>query len=308
MRTNLARLSALAATVAVTVVTLCADETPAPADAATAQRFTLRYQFAADQVLHYEVQNTSIYDVQVGGVADSVDHQTTSTKRYRVASTDPAGAADLEVTIERVHLVANNQGEKIEWTSDSPDPAPAAFRGMRETIGKPLGTVRLSPQGKVVDVELAGAGANAAQTREAHLDVLPLLPEQPVAVGETWKEDFSIDVIIEGPPFKRPIQMQRLYTLRSVENGIATIDEQTVVMTPILDPELEGQLIQRTPAGTCTIDLERGYLVKRELKIDKHVVGFRGPNTSLHVRGTRADRFIPDEQLARRAEGGAAAN
>ena len=70
MRSNIARLSALAAAVAVTGATLSADETAAPADAATAQRFTLRYKFAAVQVLHYEVQNASNYDVQVGGVAD----------------------------------------------------------------------------------------------------------------------------------------------------------------------------------------------------------------------------------------------
>jgi hypothetical protein len=306
MCSTFARLSALVAAVAVTAATLPADEPAAPADAATTQRFTLRYKFAADQVLHYEVQNASSIDIQVGQVADSVNHETTSTKRYRVTSTDPANVAELEVTIVRVQLAANNQGQQIIWDSDSTEPAPEAFQGLRETIGKPLGTVQLSPLGKVIDVEMAAVGVGAVQTKESHLDVLPLLPEQPVAVGETWKEEFSIDAVIKDPPFKKPIQMQRLYTLRSVEDGIATIDEQTFVLTPIRDPELEGQLIQRTPAGTCTVDLERGLLVKRELKIDKRVVGFQGPNTALHVQGTREDRYVPEEQLVRQSEGGTA--
>jgi hypothetical protein len=299
MRSNIARLSALAAAVAVTGATLPADETAAPADAATAERFTLRYQFTADQVLHYEVRNASTIDIQVGPIADSVSHESISTKRYRVTPADPAGGAELEVTIERVQLAANNQGERIEWRSDSQDPVPNGFQGLKGTIGKPLGTVRLSPQGKVIDFELAAAGV--AQLTEAHLDVLPLLPEQPVAIGESWQEEFSIDVAVEGPPFKKPIPMRRTYTLRSVENGVATIDEQTFALTPP-DPKLEGQLIQRTPAGASTVDLQRGVLVTRNLKIDKTVIGFQGPNTSLHVAGTREDSLLPEPQLVRQPD------
>ena len=35
------------------------------------------------------------------------------------------------------------------------------------------------------------------------------------------------------------------------------------------------------------------------MKIDKKVVGFRGPQTSLHEQRTREDRLVPEEQAAR---------
>lgn len=298
--------SAVAAAVVLTAASLRADEPAAPADAAALQRYSLRYKFAGDQVLHYAVKDESTIEGQVGQIRESAQSESTSTKQYRVTAVDSAGVADIEVTIVRVRLVARSQGEVLEYDSDRQDAAPGAFAALRNTIGKPLGTVRVSPLGKVVDVELAATGGAAAQLKDLHLDFLPLLPEQPVAVGESWTEEFSIDAAIEDPPFKLPINMRRLYTLRAVENDVARIDEQTICLTPLRDPTLEGQLIRRTPTGSFTIDLQRGCLVARELKIDKKVVGFRGPQTSLHEQRTREDRLVPEEQAARQPADAAA--
>jgi hypothetical protein len=124
-----------------------------------------------------------------------------------------------------------------------------------------------------------------------------------VAVGDSWKQEFSLDVVIETPPYKRPVTIQRKFTLLSVENGIATVDERTFVLTPPDDPKEEAQLLQRTPGGTFTIDIENGRLIQRELKIDNRVVGFQGPQTEMKVVGTRIDRYLPQTQTAA-ADGG----
>jgi hypothetical protein len=199
------------------------------------------------------------------------------------------------VTFERVQLTARADEELIEFDSDGANPVPAALQGIKGTIGTPRGTIRLAPTGTVLDIELA---TDDAEFKESRTDFMPVLPEQPVAVGETWKEEFSVDAAIETPPFKKPIRLQRLYSLRSVENGVATIDERTIVLTPGLDAKLEGQLMRRTAAGTCTLDLDRGLLIKREVSIDNRVVGFEGPNTLLHVKERREDRLVPEGQVA----------
>jgi hypothetical protein len=292
----------LCAAIALTVLpgTIQADEPAPPAETA---RHTLRYQFVADQVLRYEIGNDRTIDIQASGLQETVQHGETSVKRFLVKGTDKSGVAELEVTIERVRLSAQGQGANITWDSDDEAPAPPEFRGLKGTIGHPLGTVSITPLGKIVDAQQAGVGSAAPQVKEGQLDLLPLLPESPVAVGDSWKQEFSLDVVIETPPYKRPVTIQRKFTLLSVENGIATVDERTFVLTPPDDPKEEAQLLQRTPGGTFTIDIENGRLIQRELKIDNRVVGFQGPQTEMKVVGTRIDRYLPQTQTAA-ADGG----
>jgi hypothetical protein len=294
MRPMLARLFALAAAAVVTL-TVRAEEPAAPVETATAQRYTLRYQYSANQVLRYALTNESTINAQAGNFAETVEQKCTTTRKYRVLSVDPPGNASIEVTFERVQLTATAGQDLIEYDSDSAAPVPTALQGIKGTIGTPRGTIRLAPTGTVLDIELA---TDDTQFKESRTEFMPPLPEQPVAVGETWKEEFSVDVAIETPPFKKPIRLQRLYSLRSVENGVATIDERTIVLTPGLDAKLEGQLMRRTAAGTCTLDLDRGLLIQREVSIDNRVVGFEGPNTMLHVKERREDRLLPEDQVA----------
>lgn len=272
-----------------------AEEAPPAADAAA---YTLRYRFGPDETLRYEIGNDRTIDIQASGLQERVQHGETSVKRFQVQRVDATGAADLEVTIERVRLSAQGQGENILWDSDDQAPPPAEFRGLKGTIGRPLGTVSITPLGKIVDARQQGAGSAAPQVKEGQLDLLPLLPEAPVAIGGSWKQEFSLDVVMETPPYKRPVTIQRKFTLLSVENGIATVDERTFVLTQPLDPKEEAQLLQRTPSGTFTLNLEQGRLIERNLKIDSRVVGFQGLQTEMKVVGTRVDRYLPPEQTA----------
>lgn len=290
----------LRAAAAAMVLILCSlvaiAEESAPA--AETQKYTLRYRFAPDEVLRYEIGNDRTIDIQASGVKETVQHGETSVKRFLVKGIDASGVADLEVMIERVRLSAQGQGANITWDSDDQAPPPAEFRGLKGTIGHPLGTVSISPLGKIVDAQQQGAGSAAAQVKEGQLDMLPLLPEAPVAIGESWKQEFSLDVVIETPPYKRPVTIQRKFTLLSVEDGVATVDERTFVLTGPLDPKEEVQLLQRTPSGTFTLNIDEGRLIERKLKIDNRVVGFQGAQTEMKVVGTRVDRYLPESQSA----------
>ena len=101
---------------------------------------------------------------------------------------------------------------------------------------------------------------------------------------------------------KKKIAMQREYTLRSVDNGIAEIDVRTAVLTPIQDPREEGQLIKRTPSGSFRLDMAQGRLLERIMKLDNKVVGFEGPHTALRVVGTRQESLGSEEKAAARPQ------
>jgi len=66
---------------------------------------------------------------------------------------------------------------------------------------------------------------------------------------------------------------------------VATIELNTVVLTPIHDPSIEVQLIQRDTSSTIRFDIEAGRMIGQQVDIDKRVVGFRGEASSLHYLG-----------------------
>jgi hypothetical protein len=221
---------------------------------------------------------------------------------FRVQSVDTHGNAVIEAQIDYVKLTADHQGEHIEWDNRTGEEPPDDFRGIEATIGEPLGTVRICPNGQVTVISLRGTTAAGESESAAQFDLFPLLPDDPVAVGDSWKEDFEVQ-IMATPTLKKSVALQRLYTLKSVTDGKATIDVRTIILSPIRDPLEEGQLIQRTPSGTVVLDIAAGRLLSRELKIDKRVVGFQGPQTSLQVTGTRNESLASEERVATRQPG-----
>ncbi|REJ85658.1 MAG: hypothetical protein DWQ34_21490 [Planctomycetota bacterium] len=273
---------------AFSLAAVAAENEPASAS----EKHLLRYKLKPGDVLEYAVEKDSTIDVQVGDAAGTVRHSSNSGKQYRVLSVDGSGRAELEVQIKFVVLKAENNGQKFEWDSRSEEPPPDAFKGVQETIGSPLGTVKVSPSGEIADLSLPER--TGEQPGDTQWEVFPMLPQEPVAVGETWKEAFEIQ-IQATPTLKKGVKMQRMYTLKSVEDGRATIDVRTLVLSPIRDPMEEGQLIQRTPHGTLVLDINEGRLLERDLKIDSRVVGFQGPQTSLGVVGTRRESLSSTE-------------
>lgn len=272
-----------------------------PADEPAATTYQLAYRFEPGQTLEYVSEHASTIFVQVGDVADTVRHTVESGKRYDVASVDESGKAVLQPQIHYVRLTAEHQGQHIEWDSRSGEDAPAEFEGIEETINVSLGSVEVTPAGGITVVSVRGAPAGHSQLQEDHFDLFPTLPEEPIAVGDSWKENFEVQ-ILANQNLKKTISMQRLLTLKSVENGRAVIDVRTLILSPIRDPIEEGQLIQRTPSGTITLDIESGRLLSREMKIDKRVVGFQGPQTSLQVVGTRNESLAAEERAVDRRE------
>ena len=102
------------------------------------------------------------------------------------------------------------------------------------------------------------------------------LPEQPVAIGESWSSPIEIDVTLKDGSQKK-VQTRQKFTLESVTDGIAHIAMDSQVLTPISDPSIEAQLVQRMSSGWVKFDIEAGRVLSQQLELDKHIVGFNGP-------------------------------
>lgn len=279
-------------------------------------KHTLVFKFQPNQILRYEVSNDTEITTHVKENTETVRNSSTARRHYKVVKVDEkTGDANLELSIDWVRMVASfdnpdrKKTEPIEFQSDDPEKHPKQFQEVLDTVGKPRATIRFSPAGKPLEVITKVPGKPAAGNQlapgpaplPAH-DTTPesyllQLPEQPVAIGETWKDRFDVLVRDDEKNLVR-ITIQRSYTLTEVNEGRARIDFRTTILTPLRNPSIEGQLIQREIAGKAVFDMARGLIVSREAGVDKTVLGPFGPQSSMHARSQYREKLLGDETIA----------
>jgi hypothetical protein len=80
-----------------------------------------------------------------------------------------------------------------------------------------------------------------------------------------------------------------------VQHGIATIEVTYQVLSPI-DPPIEAQIVSRLASGTVRFDVDRGRIVSQQLDVDRRIVAFAGPRSSMHYVSRFTERLLPDKK------------
>jgi hypothetical protein len=238
----------------------------------------------------------------------SVTYKTTSWKHYTVKSVNDDGGAVLELVLDRARLWVNDGGRTIEFDSGKVGTAPQEFAAFVSNIGRPrdvtvtaVGDIRFSDLPKDLDKQAkfdALLKASAEVLDDQNLNILVILPEQPVTVGDSWQENFEVNVLMEDSPLRRPVRLQRVYTLTELAGDVATIDLQTVILTPVSDPTQEAQLLQRTPHGVIRFDVEQGRIVSRETRFNNEAVNFQGPGSRVKIVRNVSESVTQDDEQA----------
>jgi len=247
---------------------------------------SLRYQFKTGQVVRYNVSMDDRYSINVGGVEDEPFTKQDSIKHYRVVKVNADGSAVIELQFESIKIKGEQNGSAFQFDNQEAkagkEKIEPMFASMAEMIGKPYLQLTVTPSGEVTRVKslLTDDESELDEAQQAALDVLLRLPSEPIEVGSTWREDFEGSVSVSADsPLKKPVKMQRRFSLTSVEKGIATIQLNTVILSNVTDPDQLLQLIRRQPRGVIKIDLNRGVLLERTVTQDNQVQGFgEGPN------------------------------
>jgi len=237
----------------------------------------LRYKFTPGQVVRYDVTLNDDYQIQVGTETDEPYSHQQSVKNYQVMSVNPDGSAILQLTIESVQLEIYQNGDKFNYDSlvDTGPQEQAVFQAMKNLVGKPHLQITMSTRGEVsAFLPLVKGNQVPDNPQQVAFDVLLRLPEEPLAEGESWKENFQVILPIPDSKLTRTVKMQRQHTLKKLEGALATIDVETKVLSILESTDDEMQLLRRQPDGTVIIDLERGLLVSKTLHQDKQVTGF----------------------------------
>ena len=170
-------------------------------------------------------------------------------KAWRVTDVQPDGTATFEHSVERVDMRQKLTGrDEVRYNSQTDAKPPVGFEDVAQSVGVPLSVVTMDAKGKVLHRDRrrkAATGGRAAQVAAQSEGWMTIpLPDEAVPVGHTWSLPQDIDIPLETGGVKRIKAIQQ-FTLEDVKTGVATIRVSTEILTPITDPAIESQLVQR---------------------------------------------------------------
>jgi hypothetical protein len=250
------------------------EQPPVPPSPAT---YDLRYKLATGDVLRYEVKHRASFRTTIDQTTQEAQTKTDSVKVWKVTDVLPNGDMEIVNVVEHVRMVHQlPDREPVDYDSRQDKTPPPGFEDTARAIGVPLSVIRINSAGKVLrrDVKLH------QQNVEEDAPIVVRLPDKPATVGETWDDPFDIKVTLENGSTKT-VQTRRRHKLTGVKSGVATIEVTYQVLSPI-DPFVESQLVQRLMEGEVKFDLEAGRVVSQQMDIDKRILGFAGPTSSMH--------------------------
>lgn len=247
-----------------------------PAEEAAGATYLLRYKFQQGDTLQWRVTHRANVRTTVADVEQAAETNSISMKIWRIREVRLDGSCVFEQSVRDVRMTQRLSGRsEVRFDSTSPDSPPVGFEGVAKTVGKPLARITLDTRGQVLHREQLED--EAFQT--PGLLTVPL-PEKPVAVGESWAFPYEVEVPLRSGAIKR-VKVQQKFTLEAVKSGLAEIGLKTVVLTPMDDPLVEVQLIQRINEGKVRFDIDAGRIVSQEMSLERSVVGFQGETSRL---------------------------
>ena len=263
-----------------------------------ATRYTLRYQFQPGAILRWKVEHQANVETTISGTTQTAETDSKSIKVWKVRGAEPGGPFTIEYSVENLEMRQRLTGrEEVRYNSQTDNKPPVGFEDVAKTVGIPLSVVTLNAQGSVL--ERQDKRPRAANQQQEGQITIPL-PKHPVAIGDQWKLPYEIDVTLRDGRHKK-VRTRQVYTLKRVAHGVATLGVETQILTPIDDKAVEAQLVQRENAGEVHFDIKQGRIVGQQMDLDKHVVGFSGPASSLHYVTRFSETLMRDTpQTARK--------
>ena len=248
----------------------------------------LRYKFSPGEKISAEVSHRAITETTINGTTQHIETATDSIKSWKITDVDQDGLATLEHLVDHVKMMTRTSGvESVRWDSDSQEAPPEGYEGVQLGLGKPLSELTIDSCGRIMKRK------NFFPTPPSNtgdLMVVPL-PDSPVTTGTSWAVPDTI--IIELPGGARKSVRTRLrYQVTKLEDDRASIKVDTTVLTPIHDTQTESRLLERIWSGQIIFDIDRGCVIERSVRVDRRVVGFHGPASSIRYKASREEQLI----------------
>jgi hypothetical protein len=251
---------------------------------------------AAQEELRWKVVHLVTIDTKIRATEQRVQTRSVSTKAWRVRAVDDQGNITFVHQVDSVNMWQNVGGrQEIRYNSETDKTPPAEYEQVAKSVGVPLATFTINPFGKVTHRESDHPHFDPPGMGELTLP----LPDHPVPIGASWEIPDEVKVRLEDGRVPRVLTRQ-LYTLEKVEAGVATIKVKTEVLTPVTDPKIQSQLVQRLTHGTVKFDLDAGRVLSKQMDLDETVIGFNGADSLMQylARFTEEYQSTPAADVA----------
>ena len=250
----------------------------------------LRYKFSSGETISADVSHRAITETTINGTTQHVETATDSIKSWKIIDVDQEGSATLEHLVDHVKMMTRTSGtETVRWDSDSRETPPEGYGGVQVGLGKPLSELTIDSCGRIIKRKNFFP---SPPSNTGDLMVVPL-PDSPVTVGTTWTVPDT--VVVELPGGNRKSVRTRLrYQVSKLDDDFAIIKVDTTVLTPIHDSQTESRLLERIWSGQITFDIVRGCVLERSVSVDRRVVGFHGPASSIRYKASRKEQLVSE--------------
>lgn len=251
--------------------------------------YTLRYVFRQGDVLRWQVLQQASVRTSMNDDVETVETVSQSVKAWRVREVKPDGTAVFEHSVDWVDMRQQFGGKRpVRYNSRTGEKPPIGFEDVAGAVGVPLSTITMDPAGKISSRKRTPLPGTSKVESEMTLP----LPAEPVEIGHTWSKTFEIEVRLPGNTMKKITALQQ-FTLQDVKSGVARIEVVNAILTPVRDPSVEAQLVQYQSRGYVRFDVDAGRVLEQQVDLDKRIVGFRGPASSLHYLSRFTEKFEP---------------
>ncbi|MCI0335048.1 MAG: DUF6263 family protein [Planctomycetes bacterium] len=290
MKSNLLLLATLAAAGVLISLAAGADDQPPAADkpksdvAAALDRasislapaYTLAYKFAAGDEIRTKVVHLVTVETTIKGVNQTASTRSVSTKLWKIARIEPTGNIVFEHSVEDVNMWQNVTGrQEVRYNSTTDRAPPPGHEHIAASLGKVLSVITMDKCGRIL-----ARDDKQKQFNPGIGDLTIPFPAEPVKAGGTWSIPNEVRVSLDDGTVKKVATRQR-YKLDKVEAGVATINVETQMLTPVNDPKVQSQLVQRLQKGTIKFDIDAGRLIHKQMDLDESVYGFSGPDSHM---------------------------
>ncbi|MEX0678433.1 MAG: hypothetical protein WD063_15240 [Pirellulales bacterium] len=268
------------------------------ADTRPTLKFDLKYKFTPGETVETEVVHQAKVQTTIQGTTQTAESQSRSVKVWKVKDVTNQGTVTFDHMVTRIDMWQRTTGRKeVRYNSDTDAEVPPGYEQAAEAVGVPLSTVTMDQRGTIIKRK-----EHRDQPMGVSTQMTMPLADHPITLGESWSSPLEIEVTHKDGSVKK-IQTRQKFTLEKVADGVATIRVDSQILTPVHDPAIEAQLIQRLSQGTVEFDLGAGRVLSQQLDLDRHVIGFSGAASSMHYVTRFTEKLMPPaHETARRSK------
>ncbi|MEX0979171.1 MAG: DUF6263 family protein, partial [Pirellulales bacterium] len=266
-------------------------------------KYDLKYKFTPGETLRSEVVHRATVQTTIQGTSQTAETESKSIKVWKVQKVADDGTVTFAHLVENIDMWQRTTGrQEVRYNSQTDKEAPPGYEEVAKAVGVPLSVVTMDNKGTIL---------KRSETRQQPMSMstqmtMPM-PKLAVAIGDSWSSPMDIEVTQKDGSLKK-IQTRQKFTLEAVAERLATIKVDSQILTPVSDPAIEAQLIQRLSLGTVKFAMDTGRVLSQQLDLDRHVIGFSGAASSMHYVTRFTENLLPQaEQTAKRAVPKAAA-